>query len=150
MYDPEIEVLELSLSPATEIPEAIIGIIKNSFVFSIDELNIAKQRRKTMYLCSDSKGEYIGYCIALMGFQFEVAEELVSDIDGMVLWIDVFEIAVQYQGNDYGRFFFEQIRSRCSYDMLLMSIEDSICFWQALGFTVVSYSGEMAYMICER
>lgn len=103
-----------------------------------------------MYLFSNSKGNYIGYCITSVGFPFEVAEELDSDIEGIIVWLDVLEIAVLHQGNNYGRVFVEQIKRRCSYDMLLLSIEDSICFWQQMGFKVISYSGEMAYMIYER
>lgn len=44
--EPELQVSELSLSLATEIPKAILDIIDNSFVFSIDELNLAKRKKK--------------------------------------------------------------------------------------------------------
>ncbi|MPM51346.1 hypothetical protein SDC9_98094 [bioreactor metagenome] len=150
MEEPELKVSEIILLPTTEIPKAVLDTIDNSFVFSIDELNHAKSRKKTMYISSNKKGEFIGYCITSVGFPFEVAEELDCDIEGKVVWIDVLEIAVLHQGYDYGRAFVEQIKSRCSYDILLLSIEDSICFWQQMNFKVICYSGEMAYMIYER
>jgi len=145
--EPELQVSELLLSPATEIPKAVLDTIDQSFVFSIDELNNAKKRKKTMYISTNKKGEFIGYCITSVGFPFEVAEELDCDIEGKVVWIDVFEIAVLHQGYNYGRVFVEQIKSRWSYDILLLSIEESICFWQQIGFKVICYSGEMAYML---
>lgn len=150
MEEPELQVSEILLLPATEIPKAVLDTIDKSFVFSIDELNHAKRRKKNMYISSNKKGEFIGYCITSVGFPFEVAEELDCDIEGKVVWIDVLEIAVLHQGYNYGRVFVEQIKSRCSYDILLLSIEDSICFWLQIGFKVISYSGEMAYMIYER
>jgi len=148
--EPELQMSEILLSPATEFPTTVLDTIDNSFVFSIDELNHAKRRKKTMYVFSNIKGEFIGYCITSIGFPFEVAEELECDIDGKVVWIDVFEIAALHQGYNYGRFFVEQVKNRCSYDILLLSIEESIYFWQQMGFTVISYSGEMAYMIYEK
>lgn len=150
MGEPELQMSEILLSPATEVPKAVLETIDKSFVFSIDELAHAKIRNKTMYISSNKKGEFIGYCITCIGFPFEVAEELECDIEGKVVWIDVFEIAALHQGYNYGRVFIEQIKSRYSYDILLLSIEDSICFWQHVGFKVISYSGEMAYMIYER
>lgn len=150
MEEPELQVAEILLSPIAEIPEVVLDTIDNSFVFSIDELMRAKRRNKTMFICSNKKDEFIGYCITSIGFPFEVAEELECDIDGKVVWIDALEIAVLHQGCNYGRVFVEQIKSRYSYDILLLSIEDSICFWQQLGFKVVSYSGEMAYMMYEQ
>lgn len=148
--EPELQVSEMLLSPVTKIPKAVLDTIDTSFVFSIDELDQAKRRKKTMYISSNKKGEFIGYCVAFLGFPFEVAEELECDIEGKVVWIDALEIVVPYQGCNYGRVFVEQIKGRYSYDILLLSIEDSICFWQQLGFKVVCYSGEMAYMIYER
>ncbi|MEG6584845.1 hypothetical protein [Dendrosporobacter sp. 1207_IL3150] len=150
MVEPGLQVSEIMLSPETIIPDAVLDIINNSFVFSIDELNNAKMRKKTMYIASNKKGEFIGYCIISVGFPFEVVGELKCDIEGKVVWIDVLEIAVIHQGYNYGRMFVEQIKSRCSYDILLLSIEESICFWQQTGFKVICYSGEMAYMIYER
>lgn len=150
MEEPELEVSEILLSQSTAIPKAVLDTIDNSFVFSIEELNHAKWRKKTMYISSNKKGEFIGYCITSVGFPFEVAEELDCDIEGKVVWIDVLEIAVLQQGYNYGRVFVEQIKRRYSYDILLLSIEDSICFWHQIGFKVICYSGEMAYMIYER
>lgn len=149
MGEPELQVSEILLSPEKEIPQAVLDTIDNSFVFSLEELNHAKRRKKTMYISSNKKGEFIGYCITSVGFPFEVAEEIECDIEGKVVWIDVFEIAVPHQGYNYGRVFVEQMKSRCSYDILLLSIEDSICFWQQMDFKFISYSGEMAYMIYE-
>ena len=150
MEEPNLQISEILLSPAVAIPRAVLATIDNSFVFSIDELEHAKKRKKTMYISKNKKGEFIGYCIITVGFPFEVAEELDCEIDGKVVWIDAFEIAVIHQGYDYGRVFAEKIKSRWSYDFLLLSIEDSICFWQHVGFKVISYSGEMAYMLYER
>lgn len=150
MEESELQVSAILLSPATEIPKEILDIIDNSFVFSIDELNRAKRREKTMYIASNSQGELIGYCITSVGFPFEVAEELDCDIEGKVVWIDVLEIAALQQGYNYGRMFVEHIKGRCAYDILLLSIEESICFWQQTGFKVISYSGEMAYMVYEQ
>lgn len=134
MEETEIQVSEILLSPATEIPKAVLDTIDTSFVFSIDELNQAKRRNKTIYISRNKQGEFIGYCITSLGFPFEVAEELDCDIEGKVVWIDVFEIAASHQGYNYGRIFVEQIKIRCSYDILLLSIEESIFFLAADGF----------------
>ena len=147
MKETAIKVIELSLSPVTEIPKAILAIIEHSFVYSMDELLLAKENKKTMYIASNENGELIGYAIVTVAYPFEVADGLEADITGKVLWIDVLEIANSYQGNNYGRAFVDYIRNRYSYDLLLISTEESVCFWQQMGLDMISYSGEMPYML---
>lgn len=147
MKEIELQITELTLSPATAIPKAILTIIENSFVYSIDELSLAKESKKVMYIASKENGDLIGYCIVTVAYPFEVAEGLDANINDKVLWVDVLEIANSYQGNNYGRTLVDYIRRRYSYDLLLLSTEESICFWQQIGLNTINYSGQMAYMI---
>ncbi|MCE5284309.1 MAG: GNAT family N-acetyltransferase [Pelosinus sp.] len=147
MKEATVKITELSLSTKTEIPKNILAIIENSLVYSINELALAKESKKIMYIASTENGELIGYCIVTVAYPYEVAEELKTAINNKVLWVDVLEIANSYQGNNYGRTLIDYIRNRYSYDLLLLSTAEAICFWQQMGLDTISCSGEMAYMI---
>jgi GNAT superfamily N-acetyltransferase len=147
MKETALKIAEISLSPVTEIPKDILAIIENSLVYSINEFSLAKESKKIMYIASKKTGELIGYCIVTVAYPFEVAEELETNINGKVLWIDVLEIASSYQGNNYGRALVDYIKNRYSYNLLLISTKKSVGFWRKLGLDRISYSGEMAYML---
>ena len=100
-----------------------------------------------MYIASNENGELVGYCVITVAYPFEVAEELKTNINGKVLWVDALEIANSYQGNNYGRALVDYIRSKYSYNFLLLSTEESVGFWQQMGLDVISCSSEIAYMI---
>lgn len=147
MKNAALKITELALSPTTEIPVAILTIIENSLVYSIHELALAKENNKIMYIAATEHEEVVGYCIVTVAYPFEVAEELETTINNKVLWVDVLEIANTSQGNNYGRTLINYVRSRYSYNLLLLSTEEAVCFWQQMGLGMISCSGEMAYMI---
>ncbi len=146
MKETSLKITEILLSPTTEIPKNILALIENSSVYSPNEFSLAKESQKTMYIASKKAGESVGYCIVTVAYPYEVAEELETNMNDKILWIDVLEIANPYQGNHYGRTLVNYIRNRYSYHLFLISTKESVGFWQQMGLATIRYSGEMAYM----
>lgn len=146
MNETLFKITGVSLSPMTEIPENFLSIIDNSFVYSLYELELAKENNKILYIASQAK-ELIGYAIVTIAYPVEVAEDLAINNKHKVLWIDALEIINSHQGNHYGRDLVDYIRNSYPYDLLLLSTEKSIGFWTKMGFNRISVSGETAYMI---